>query len=152
RFLMQRLLIALSFGLITSHVWAQTPSSMTAHFIDVGQAESVLLEFPCAAMLIDAGAQDTTAQTRLVNYLDQFFARRIDLHRTLHSVLVTHDHIDHDYAVKAVVQNFTVEHYVDNGLLTGSGAPNSKWIRNEIQTGHRHIALREVEDSEVEAV
>ena len=32
---------------------------MTAHFINIGQGQSVLLEFPCGAMLIDAGAQDT---------------------------------------------------------------------------------------------
>jgi len=31
---------------------------MTAHFIDMGRANATLLEFPCGALLIDAGAQD----------------------------------------------------------------------------------------------
>jgi glyoxylase-like metal-dependent hydrolase (beta-lactamase superfamily II) len=30
-------------------------------------------------------------------------------------LLITHDHIDHDAALRAVVEDFTVEHFVDNG-------------------------------------
>ena len=67
---------------------AQTPS-MTAHFINIGQGESVLLEFPCGAMLIDAGAQDGAARTRLIAYLNKFFTRRTDLHKTINTILVT---------------------------------------------------------------
>lgn len=33
-------------------------SVMKAHFIDMGPANATLLEFPCGAVLIDAGAQD----------------------------------------------------------------------------------------------
>ena len=58
------LAVALVLGL-SCPLWAQTPS-MTAHFINIGQGESVLLEFSCGGMLIDAGAQDTAARTRLV--------------------------------------------------------------------------------------
>jgi hypothetical protein len=39
---------------------------MTAHFINIGQGQRVLLELPCGAMLIDAGAQDHAAKARLV--------------------------------------------------------------------------------------
>jgi glyoxylase-like metal-dependent hydrolase (beta-lactamase superfamily II) len=131
--------------------WAQT-ASMTAHFINIGQGESVLLEFLCGAMLIDAGAQDAAARTRLVAYLNKFFTRRTDLHRTLNTILITHDHIDHDAALRAVIENFTVEHFVDNGMLTGLGAPNPKWLRNEITSGHRHVEIEEIPDSDVEAV
>src|SRR4029450_4769988 len=94
----------------------QTAPSMTAHFINIGQGESVLLDFSCGAMLIDAGAQDTTTRTRLVAYLNKFCARTTDLHKTINTVLLTHDHIDHDFPLRAVVENFTVEHYVDNGF------------------------------------
>lgn len=33
-------------------------AQMSAHFINVGQAESILLEFRTAAILIDAGGED----------------------------------------------------------------------------------------------
>gem|GEM_PF-6248945 len=82
------------------------------HFIDVGQADAILLEFPCAAMLVDLGAEknspparrspsgppgaaalltgDAVSATRafdgveaLKEYLDAFFDRRPDPeHRT----------------------------------------------------------------------
>jgi competence protein ComEC len=103
-------------------------------------------------VLIDAGAQDVAARTRLGAYLNKFFARRTDLHKTLNTVLLTHDHIDHDFALRAVIENFTVEHFVDNGWLTGPGAPNPKWLRNEVTSGHRQLQVEEVLDSEVKAV
>src|SRR5688572_7150084 len=86
---------------------SQPAPSMTAHFINIGQGGAVLLEFPCGAMLVDAGAQDDTAKGRLVTYLKKFFSRRTDLHNTLNTVLVTHNHIDHDSALKAVIETFT---------------------------------------------
>jgi glyoxylase-like metal-dependent hydrolase (beta-lactamase superfamily II) len=52
----------------------------------------------------------------LIAYLNKFFVRRTDLQKTLNTVLITHDHTDHDFALRAVVENFTVEHFVDNGL------------------------------------
>ncbi len=42
-------------------VLAESPenlSFMRAHFIDVGQGDATLLDFPCAAVLVDAGAPD----------------------------------------------------------------------------------------------
>jgi len=50
-----------------------------AHIIDMGQANATLLEFPCGAVLIDAGAQDEEKVDELVRFLNEFFARRQDL-------------------------------------------------------------------------
>ena len=36
---------------------ADPRTTLRVHFIDVGQADAVLLEFPCAAMLVDLGAE-----------------------------------------------------------------------------------------------
>src|SRR4051794_32378866 len=56
---------------------------MRAHFIDVGQGASTLLEFPCGAILIDTGGQDDDSSVALGRYLTEFFRRRPDLSNTL---------------------------------------------------------------------
>jgi beta-lactamase superfamily II metal-dependent hydrolase len=118
------LLLCLSFGTL-----AQDAKKMTAHFINVGQADATLLEFPCGAILIDAGAQDTAHENDLIDYLTEFFKRRNDLNNTLDLVIVTHAHIDHNIALDEVVKQFTVKRYIDNGLSSGSGRKNQNWLQ-----------------------
>jgi len=122
---------------------------MRAHFIAVGQGHTTLLEFPCGAVLIDAGSQDNKHTQVLIDYLARFFARRADLNNTLESVIITHNHIDHTKALKAVVQGFTVKRYLDNGMLTGSGRFNPIWIRRNATTGGRSIEIREISDADI---
>lgn len=135
--------------LIAIPIRANDPPVMFAHFIDVGQADATLLEFPCGAILIDAGAQDDAHVDSLVSYLDRFFQRRTDLGRTLNSIIVTHNHIDHTRALRRVAERFTVERYIDNGQLTGTGTGNPNWIRRNATTNNRNIQVREVSDSEI---
>jgi len=105
----------------TSIVIAQT---MRAHFIDVGQGAATLIEFPCAAVLIDTGGEsngefDSTAA--LMAYLDTFFARRTDLEKTLASIILTHPHVDHTRGVPTVIGKYKILNAVTNGLEEGSG-------------------------------
>jgi len=127
---MKKLSISLLVLLFLSSVWSQAirQDQMKVHYIDVGQAASSLLEFPCGAILIDAGAQDDKAEQNLINYLEHFFSTRPDLNHTLDLVIITHDHVDHDYALEEVVNHFTVKKFVDNGLSDGSGK-NQKWLQ-----------------------
>src|SRR5205823_3395789 len=72
---------------------ATTPKAgeMNAHFINVGQGASVLLEFSCGAALLDTGGEvngDFNSTTALTTYLDAFFARRTDLKKTLGLVVI----------------------------------------------------------------
>ncbi len=60
---------------------------MKAHIIDMGQANATPLEFPCGAVLIDAGAQHEEKVDELVRFLNEFFAPRQDLNRTLKSTI-----------------------------------------------------------------
>jgi competence protein ComEC len=101
---------------------------LRVHYIDVDQGNAELLEFPCGAILIDAGGRGLEASKHLIDYLTAFFARRPDLNRHLAAVFVTHTHIDHNSNLRRVAEAFTVDRYVHNGLRTGSGRPNANWM------------------------
>lgn len=87
---------------------------LRAHFIDVDQGAATLLEFPCAAVLIDAGGRGASANNHLIAYLDAFFARRTDLNRTLAALYITHAHFDHDANLGRVAQRYRVAGFVYN--------------------------------------
>ena len=151
---MKRLSVVVAFvavGFVALPALSQQQPAMTAHFIDVGQAHATLLEFPCGATLIDAGSQDDAHEAALLAYLEKFFERRADLHRTLDSVLITHNHLDHTRSLRRIVETFNVERYIDNGFTTGSGRVGPNWLRDEVSTGHRHITVRDIAESAVEA-
>jgi beta-lactamase superfamily II metal-dependent hydrolase len=101
-----------------------TKGQKSAHFIDVGQAESILLEFKTAAILIDAGGEVTgnnRDRDHLIAYLNTFFARRTDLRDSagrgiLYSVIVSHPHIDHTRHLMPVMNNLATS---ANGSVKG---------------------------------
>lgn len=126
-------------------------AKMTAHFIDVGQGLSALLEFPCGAVLIDAGG-DEESENDLLAYLEGFFDRRPDLNRTIETIFVTHPHIDHTRAIPEVVQAFTVHNYVDDGKVESSGRHEVKWVRDNAHTGGRSIRVSEIDDADIVAI
>jgi len=103
---------------------AAAGQTMRVHFIDVGQGAATLLEFPCAAVLVDAGGERNAAfdgTATLMRYLEDFFAGRPDLQRTLAAVVLSHPHKDHTLAVPQVLANYRVLNAVTNGMETGSG-------------------------------
>ena len=119
------------------------------YFINVDQANSALLEFPCAAVLIDAGARDKAGIDHLTGFLEAFFARRADLNRHLAAVFITHTHVDHNRALKEVALRFHVDHYIHNGFQTGSGSANAKWMATYVQTQSPQIPSEAVEEGSV---
>jgi competence protein ComEC len=103
------------------------PPPLRVHFIDVGQADATLFEFPCGkAVLVDTGAElnaEFDGRKALTDYLDAFFAARPALDRTLALVAVTHPHIDHTRGVSAVLDRYRVQHV----LVSGKEGSGSYW-------------------------
>ena len=99
------LVVALLFG--TPHLLLSQDNVMFAHFINVGQANSTLLEFSCGAILINAGASDDDHIANLTDYLHTFFQDRTDLNNTLESIIITHNHIDHTRALVWILSDLT---------------------------------------------
>lgn len=73
-------------------------------FLDVGQADAVLIQAPGGeVVLVDAGRGDITRTLR------QFGVSRIDL------LVATHPHADHIGGMAGVIGSFPVRYYMDNG-------------------------------------
>jgi beta-lactamase superfamily II metal-dependent hydrolase len=134
-------------GNVEALVGAAATDVANIYYIDVDQANSALLEFPCAAILIDAGARDRAGIDHLTQFLEAFFSRRSDLNRHLAAVFITHTHVDHNRALREVAEQFHIDRYIHNGILTGSGSPNAKWMANDVQA--HPIPSEAVEESTV---
>lgn len=85
----------------------QNPSSrsvsdgvLNVHFIDVGQADSILVYTASAAMLIDGGNNEDS--DKVVNYIKAQGITRLDY------VVGTHPHEDHIGGLDAVVKKFDI--------------------------------------------
>jgi len=126
-----------------------TEAIMYAHFINVGQGDSTLLEFPCGAILIDAGSQSNDHTQNLLTYLEDFFSNRPDLNNTIDTVIITHNHIDHTRALREVVESFNVINFIENGQRDEGrivGDVDVIWLNEN----PRNINIEEVSQSEVQ--
>jgi competence protein ComEC len=135
------LAVLLSSALFAPITSGQPPGlpTMRAHFIEVGQGAATLIEFPCAAVLIDTGGEENgqfKSTEALIDYLDTFFAGRADLNKTLASLILTHPHIDHTNGVADVLAKFTVQNAVTNGQEKGSGRYGQRALHKKVDTDH----------------
>jgi len=102
-------------------------------------------------MLVDAGAA-SAADDRLVEYLDDFFAERSDLHKTLDLVLITHNHLDHTQALMKVASRFQIKKFIDNGWTKGSGAPQTNALKQQVKAKKLKTQVRSVSDKQITAL
>jgi competence protein ComEC len=136
---------------------AKPPARVRMHVIDIGQGSATLFEFPCAAVLVDTGGESTAhfdSNKALMDYLERFFERRADLHRTFAAVFITHPHIDHTRGLPLVLKNFTVNHLITNGqprgtdgLVLESGGETQELAEQEMK---KRGLLRTVSRAEIE--
>ncbi len=127
-------------------------TTMRAHFIDVGQGDATLLEFSCGVVMIDAGGQNHGTTSALVNYLRGFFAGRPALHDTIQTIFITHNHVDHNRGLQAVIENFHVKHVIENGqrgqhTMRDQGDAAPRWLEG-YAPGHQ-LTVLDVDEYEV---
>lgn len=130
---------------------AQPSPRNQVHFINVGQAEAILLEFQHDAVLIDAGGENTgddRDSRHLLRYLDDFFKRRTDLTQggkgKIHTIIISHPHIDHTMLLLEVMRRYRVLNLVDGGNEFGSGITPLWAARNVAQnTGGKYDIVKD---------
>ncbi len=77
------------------------PKTLTIHFIDVGQADSILIQTPAGkTMLIDAGNRDDSEAIK--DYIDKLKIKNIDV------LVATHPHEDHIGGMEAILKAYTI--------------------------------------------
>ena len=146
---MKTIKLCFAFALLFSATVVR--AQMSAHYINVGQADSILLEFKKAAILIDAGGEatgDDRDRDHLIGYLNKFFVRRADLNRTLTAVIISHPHLDHTKNLMPVMRTFTVKNLIDGGNMRGSGFPQLRMAR-KFAASH-HVKYRAINDKQIE--
>jgi len=112
-------------------------AQMRVHQINVGQGCATLIEFPCAAILVDAGGEsnsDYNSSEALKTYLADFFDRRNDLNNTLHCVYLSHPHKDHTLGIPVLLSSpYIIKNAVTDGLEKGSGKPGQVQLHRAVQ-------------------
>lgn len=97
-------------------------SDLQVHYIDVGQADSILVRIPTENgtknMLIDAGTSSGYSDEVITGYLDDL---GID---TLTYMIITHPHLDHGGAAEEVIEAVDVE----NIILPECDAGQAFWL------------------------
>lgn len=78
---------------------------LVVHFLDVGQGDSILLQFRDKTMLIDAGERGMA--DRIIAYLGDQNVERLDV------VVATHAHSDHIGGLRDVISAYPVGEFVD---------------------------------------
>jgi competence protein ComEC len=134
-------------------------NQMRVHFVDVGQGQSTLLEFPCGVALVDTGGEQSPENVAnpdfdgvpvLRSYLDAFFAGRPDLGEVFDLLAITHPHIDHTRGIEMVTSTYSQTNIIDNGQRNNDlgGRPQmdlQDWAaENEDFLNYRAIARSEI--------
>lgn len=80
---------------------AEKANNLKVHFLDVGQGDCILVQFPGGQnMLVDAGKNDSAGA--IVNYLKKAGVSKLDF------VVGTHPHEDHIGSLDVVVKTFAI--------------------------------------------
>ena len=110
---------------------------LQVHFIDVGQADAILIDYDQYEVLIDAG--NNNDGTKVVNYLKNYVNGNLDL------VIATHTDADHIGGMDNVIASYQVNKIIDSGETkttqtfkdyynTAKAEPNCEFVYDSNQT------------------
>lgn len=107
--------IGIALGLTPSPVIPE--GELEVHFLDVGNADCILVRQGDKTMLIDAGEADD--QERIPKYLQQHGVQKLDL------VIATHPHADHIGAMAAIIEQYPIGRFVMS-FMTDEATPTTR--------------------------
>jgi competence protein ComEC len=85
-------------------------NGLKIHFIDVGQADATLIEFPNnEIMLIDCGDISATSHSKFVEYLENINFKIEDGEKVIDYLILTHPDADHIGGAEYILDNFKVK-------------------------------------------
>ncbi|WP_040212093.1 ComEC/Rec2 family competence protein [Clostridium polynesiense] len=120
----------------------QNSQQLKVYFIDVGQGDSILIQYKGRNMLIDAGP--SYKEQKLISFLK---SHRI---RKLHYVIATHPHEDHIGGMAEVIKNFKIDKFYAPKITTETKAfinmiaeLNKKGLRINIAKAGKNIPFHE---------
>lgn len=114
------ILILISISTVSVSIFtasAATCDDLIVHFLNVGQGDSILIQFAGKNALVDGG--DSYAGSKVSSYLKANGIKKIDL------LALTHSHPDHIGGLKAILNNFEVTRAIDGGEANVSRAYDS---------------------------
>ena len=134
---------AAALAVLATYPFASSVNDLTVTVIDVGQGDSILVEFPgTSKMLIDGGGLPASSFDIGENVVSPFLwnrgIKRID------RLVLTHPHPDHMNGLRAIGRNFKVGEFWegttasdDPGYLALQAAIPETVVRRKISRGYR---------------
>ena len=120
-------------GLPQPHVIAE--DELQVHFIDVGNADCILVRQGDHNLLIDAA--ENTRSKMLVDYLDRHGVEKLDL------VILTHPQLDHMGSMETIVKHFAVDRFVMSYMPEGEEPTSVAYISMLETLQRRNITVEE---------
>ncbi len=97
-------------------VWYEPPEHFTVVFLDIGQGDSILLQFPGGSTMLVDGGNKSAGWSTIVPYLHDLHLTRLDY------VVVTHPDADHCGGLDDVVLDVDVGQVWENGQTADTWA------------------------------
>ncbi len=97
-------------------VWYEPPEHFTVVFLDIGQGDAILVQFPGGSTMLVDGGNKSSGWSTILPYLDDLHLTRLDY------VVVTHPDADHCGGLDDVVLGVDVGQVWENGQVADTWA------------------------------